>query len=68
MLPLTAPSGCVASGLDHTDLVFSLTQAYRNFFVWTPIASYGAIRQKESWTLMASYGAERVNSQNPKAG
>ena len=40
----------------------------RNFFVWTPIASYGAIRQKESWTLMASYGAERVNSQNPKAG
>ena len=33
----------------------------RNFFVWTPIASYGAIRQKDSWTLMVFYGAERVN-------
>ena len=30
------------------------------FFVWMPIASYGAIRQKERWTLMVSYGAERV--------
>ena len=32
-----------------------------NFFVWTPLASYGTIRQKESWTPMAFYGAERVN-------
>ena len=26
-----------------------------------PLASYGAIRQKEGWTPMASYGGERVN-------
>ena len=30
------------------------------FFVWMPLASHGAIRQKESWTPLASYGAERV--------
>ena len=45
-----------------TPTLFSATpRPIRSFFVWTPIASYGAIQQKESWTLMVSYGAERVN-------
>ena len=51
-----ATSGCVASGLDHADLVFSITQAYPHLFLF----GHRAFRQKESWTLMASYGAERV--------
>ena len=46
----------VASGLFSV----SLSPIF-NFFVWMPLASYGAIRQKESWAPMASYGAERVN-------
>ena len=31
-----------------------------NFFVWTPLASYGTIRQKESWTPMASHAGDRI--------
>ena len=32
-----------------------------SFFVWTLLASYGAVGQKESWMPLASCGAERVN-------
>ena len=31
-----------------------------DLFVWTPLASYGAIGQKKRWTPMASYRAEWV--------
>ena len=33
-----------------------------DFFVRTPLSSYGAIEQKERWTPMASCGGERVKS------
>ena len=58
-----AASGCVASGLDHTELVFSLTQDC--FFVWTPLASYGAERVNVDLFLLTfgmSCGAEKINS------
>ena len=32
-----------------------------NFFVWMPLASYGAVWQEEGCMQLASYGAERVN-------
>ena len=35
---------------------------FLDLFVRTPLASYGAIGQKERWTPMASYRAEWVNS------
>ena len=34
---------------------------FLDFFVRTPLASYGAIGQKERWTPMAFYGGKRGN-------
>ena len=33
---------------------------FLDFFVWTPLASYGTTGQKERWTPMASCGGEKV--------
>ena len=46
---------------DHADLFFQPHPGlFLDFFVRTPLASYGAIGQKERWTPMVSYGGERV--------
>ena len=61
MLPLLSHLRLFARGLDHAETLFSASpRPIFNFFVWTPMASYGAIRQTESGTLMANYDTERV--------
>ena len=59
----------VASGLDHADRVFSITQAYPQLFcsdtnsvLWPysierELDANGVIGQKERWMSLASYGS-----------